>query len=254
MSWIEIDAADGVAEAWAAGSAAGGEAPLAVVVIMDAFGVRPAVTDIADRIASWGFPAIAPNVFYRSGTVAETVPEGDLSDPERAGSAFGEARPRIDALTPAQIAADAGPYVEAARRISGGERVAVVGYCMGARVAVRTSGARPDDVVAVAGFHGGGLATDDPASPHRSFATARAAMLFRHADADRSMPPEAMATLEAAASERGLAFSQEVYPGSLHGFAMPDTAAYDPVHAARHLEELERFLWDVADGRIAPRP
>lgn len=251
MGWIEIE---GVAEAWAAETATDGDAPLAVVVVMDAFGVRPAVTDVADRIASWGFPAIAPNVFYRSGAIAETVPEGDLSDPERAGSAFGEARPRIDALTPAHIAADAGPYVEAARRMSGAERVAVVGYCMGARVAVRMGGARPDDVVAVAGFHGGGLATDDPESPHRSFATARAAHLFRHADADRSMPPEAMATLEAAASERGLAFSQEVYPGSLHGFAMPDTPAYGPEHAARHLEELERFLRDVAEGRIAPRP
>src|SRR5690606_17799066 len=150
MSWIEVEAADGVAEAWAAPSAAAGDPTLAVVVVMDAFGVRPAVTDIADRIATWGFPAIAPNVLYRSGAIAETVPTGDLSDPERAGSAFGEARPRIDALTPERVVADAAPYVEAARRFSGAERVALVGYCMGARVAVRMAGARSDDVVAVA--------------------------------------------------------------------------------------------------------
>jgi carboxymethylenebutenolidase len=117
----------------------------------------------------------------------------------------------------------------------------VVGYCLGARLAVRASGLDPA-VVAVAGFHGGGIVTDDPDSPHLALASARAEFAFGHADNDRSMPPEAVERLGRALAEAGLTATNEIYPGSAHGYSMADTSMYDEAGAERSFEVLQDLL------------
>ena len=130
---------------------------------------------------------------------------------------------RVRALTPEHLAADAPAYLAALCERCADGPVATTGYCMGARLAVRTATAHPDDVVAVGGFHGGGLATEDDNSPHLGLGSARAEFVFGHADHDRSMPPEAVGRLGEALSAAGLLFINDVYAGAPHGYTMNDT-------------------------------
>ena len=131
-------------------------------------------------------------------------------------------------------------YLAALREHADGD-IAVVGYCMGARLAVRAAGLDPR-VVAVAGFHGGGLVTDDPDSPHLSLPDARAEFVFGHADQDRSMTPEAVAALDRALADAGLTATTDIYPESPHGYSMNDTSMYHQPGADRSFEELHALL------------
>ena len=122
-----------------------------------------------------------------------------------------------------------------------GEDVGAVGYCMGVRLAVRAANL-DQHVVAVGGFHGGGLVTEDDDSPHRGLAEARAEFVFGHADNDGSMPPEAVASLGETLSAHGLTARNEVYEGAAHGYSMSDTSVYDEDAAERHFRELEALF------------
>jgi carboxymethylenebutenolidase len=225
---IEIPVPDGTAEAYLAGpddrSAPG------VLFYMDALGLRPQIEDMLERIAGWGFTVLAPNVFHRNGSIAELVDDRD------------HAMDRVRALTPEHLATDAPSYLAALRDRCADGPVATTGYCMGARLAVRTATAHPDDVAAVGGFHGGGLATEDPDSPHLGIPRARAEFVFGHADHDRSMPPEAVGRLGEALSAAGLPFINDVYAGAPHGYTMNDTERYHEEAAERHYRALEALL------------
>jgi carboxymethylenebutenolidase len=114
---------------------------------------------------------------------------------------------------------------------------------MGARLAVRAAGLEPT-VPACGGFHGGGLATDDPDSPHTRIPTSQASFVFGHADGDRSMPPEQVDRLEQALVATGRPHRNEVYPNAAHGYTMADTTMYDQAAAERHFTELRALLED----------
>jgi carboxymethylenebutenolidase len=250
MTLIEIEAADGTAQAWLARPEVASSPRPGVLLFGDAFGLRPRIYEMAERIAGWGYVVLAPNVFYRNGRVDEVAPTVDLKAPGERQKLFAEVRPRIDALTPERVLADVSCYLSALRAqdgVSGGP-VAVVGYCMGARLAVRAAGAHPDVVAAVGGFHGGGLVTQAPDSPHLSLATARAEFVFGHADHDRSMSPEAVEALGKALADAGLVATNEVYPGAPHGYTMADTAMYDEGAAERHFSALQALLARRLDG------
>jgi carboxymethylenebutenolidase len=244
MTLIEIEAAEGTAQAWLSRPAETEPARPGVLMFIDAFGLRPRIYEMADRIAGWGYVVLAPNVFYRNGTVEDVAPKVDLTLPEERQKVFAEIRPRIDALTAERVLPDIACYVSALQAQEGvaAGPVAVVGYCMGARLAVRAAGAHPDDVAAVGGFHGGGLVTDAPDSPHRALATARAEFAFGHADQDPSMSPEAVEALGKALADAGLVAINEVYPGAPHGYTMSDTAMYDETAAERHFSALRELL------------
>lgn len=206
---VRIDMADGhaEAEAWVARPENTERAVPGVLLFMDAFGLRPQIREMAQRIADWGYVVMAPNVFHRSGAVDEIAPT--------------EAVPRMNDLTPELSRADTDRYLEALAELPGvgdGAPVGVIGYCMGARLALRAAGDHPDRVGAVGGFHGGGLVTEDPDSPHRSLASTRAAVLLRHADDDPSMPAEGMETITSLAEDSGVELDQCVYPGAPHGY------------------------------------
>ncbi|MDV3220254.1 dienelactone hydrolase family protein [Intrasporangium sp.] len=242
----DLTTPDGTAEAWLARPAdIDATAPVpGVLLFMDAFGLRPRIFEMADRVASWGYVVLAPNVFYRSGTAAEVAPDGPLDSDEARREFFKVASPRISGLTTKRALPDIAAYLEAlTSRPDVTTPVGVVGYCMGARLAVRAATAHPDVVAACGAFHGGGLASDAADSPHLGLAAARAEFVFGHADHDASMDAEAVARLEGALRSAGLTATNEIYEGAGHGYTMADTPVYDEAATERHFAAL-RDLFD----------
>ncbi len=257
---IEIETAEGVADAYLARPAREGSgasepggirsAP-GVLFLMDAFGLRPAIAQMLERIAARGYPVLAPNLFYRAGR--DALPEKpSLDDPDARGEFMKQLRPLMDALTPARIASDGTAYLARLGGETSGP-IVIAGYCLGVRVGWRIVTSHPGAVAALAGFHGGGLVTDAPDSPHRSAELLNVAELYlAFADNDQSMAPEAIAALERALEQAGVGYRVEVYEGAGHGYTMVDTPVYDEAAAERHYSELFAVL-DRAGNRSAVR-
>src|SRR4051794_38493420 len=170
-STIDIETSDGVADACRA-RPDGGDSHPGVLFLMDAYGLRPRIEEMADRIAQQGYVVLAPNVFYRAGR-SPVIPFPDFSDESSRGEFFKQVRPLMEELTPERLGADGGAYLDELAKHADGP-VAITGYCMGVRLGVRIAAAHPDRVAALAGFHGGGLVTDDAYSPHKSVGSIRA--------------------------------------------------------------------------------
>jgi carboxymethylenebutenolidase len=236
---IHIEAAEGTAEAYLTGK----PGDPGVLLYMDAIGLRPQIEEMADRIASWGYVVLAPNVFYREGSAEELAPKGDLREPGARDAFFaGGVMQRVQGYTTDKSRPDAGAWVRALLEHAGDGPIAVIGYCMGARLAVRTAGDFPGTVGAVGGFHGGGLVTDEDDSPHRSIEGSTAEYVFGHADDDRSMTAEHVGQLEETLQAAGRLHLNEVYEGAAHGYTMADTSIYEEAAAERHFTELEALL------------
>jgi carboxymethylenebutenolidase len=236
---IEIRTVDGVADSYLARP---DDRPHpGVLFLVDAFGLRPQIEAMADRIAAAGYVVLAPNVAYRAGRAPVISLEG-LDDPDRRGEIIERVRPMMRELTDERIVADASSYLDRLTEEADGNPVAITGYCMGGRLGWRVAAAFPDRVAALACFHTGGLATEDESSPHLSAAEIDAELYLGFADNDRSATPESIATLEAALRAAGRTFAAAVYPGAEHGYTMADTPAYDEAAAERHYEELEALL------------
>jgi carboxymethylenebutenolidase len=242
LSYGMITTADGVAEAIVA-TPPEGSGP-GVLFFMDAFGLRPRIEHMAAQIAGWGYVVLAPNVFYRDGTVAGLAPTSDLSTPAGREAFWQVAGPRIGSLTPEKAVADNDAYLSALGALPGvwPGAVGVVGFCMGTRLAIRAAGRHPGLVAACAGFHGGGLVTEAPDSPHQELATASAEFVFGHADNDASMTAADSAALGATLAEAGLTARNEIYPGAPHGFTMADTSAWDEAAFVRGFANLKDLL------------
>lgn len=215
-----------------------------VVLFMDAIGVRPTLIEMAERIASWGYVVLTPNLFYRDGAVDDVRPHDDLRVDGARDAFFATAMPRVGSLFSRDLSGDLDAYRTAVQGLDGvtGSTIGCVGYCMGARVATFFAARHPEVVAAAAGFHGGGLVTDDPSSPHRQLASATAEFVFGHADNDSSMPPEAVAELGRALSDAGLTATNEIYPDAPHGYSMADTSMYQEAGAERSFAELEALF------------
>jgi carboxymethylenebutenolidase len=247
---IEIPAADGTAEALVARpSTREGPFP-GVILYMDAFGLRPRIEEMAQRIADWGYVVLAPNVFYRDGTVAALAPETDMTTPEGRTAAGKAAFPRVGRLTTDKALPDIAAWVAALGTLDGVAPgpVGTFGYCMGARLAMRTATAHPEVVAACGGFHGGGLASDAPDSPHLELGSAQARFVFGHADHDQSMDSDAVARLGEALTTAGLKATNEVYAGAPHGYSMADTSMFHAEAAERHFKELRALLDGTLKG------
>ena len=238
-STIDIEAPDGVADAYLT-LPDGGERHPGVLFIMDAYGLRPRIEEMADRIAGRGYVVLAPNVFYRAGR-SPVIPLPDFSDEAARGEFFGQVRPLMAELTPERIAADGAAYLDELAKHADGP-VAITGYCMGVRLGIRISAAHPDRVAALAGFHGGGLVTDDTYSPHKAVGSLRAELYLGHADNDRSNSPEQIAALDTVLDGAGVTHTTEVYAGAAHGYTMSDTPAYDEPATERHFIALFDLL------------
>ena len=243
-STIDITTPDGVADAYLTRPDEGDRHP-GVLFLMDAFGLRPRIEEMADRIAERGYAVLAPNVFYRAGR-APVLPFPDMTEETGRAEFMKGVRPLMNELTPERMAADGAAYLDELAKVADGP-VVITGYCMGVRLGWRIATAHPDRVAALAGFHGGGLVTDDADSPHRSAGDLRAELYLAHADNDQSMNPEHIATLDAALAEAGVEHRTEVYAGAAHGYTMSDTPVYDEQATERHFAA----LFDLVDRTLA---
>lgn len=239
---VDIPTEDGIADAYLVHPVDGEPRP-AVLLYQDAFGLRPHLRSMADRLAESGYTVLVPNVFYRHGR-APVFELPEFIDPAARPEIFEKIGPVMRSLTPELAIRDADAYLRrlADRPEVADGPVAVTGYCMGARLALRTAGAYPDRVAAAAGFHGGGLATDAPDSPHLAAEHITAEVYFGHADEDASMPPEQVERLDAALTAAGVRHRSEVYSGAHHGYTQADTSAYHAEGDARHWAALLDLL------------
>ncbi|MFD7136671.1 dienelactone hydrolase family protein [Streptomyces sp. NPDC059894] len=239
---VDVPTEDGVADAYLAHPGDGAPRP-GVLLFQDAFGLRPHLRAMADRLAGAGYTVLVPNLFYRHGR-APVVELPEFIDPSARPEIFERLRPVMQSLTNDLAMRDAGAYLRwlAENPLVADGPVALTGYCMGARLALLTAGTHPDRVAAAAGFHGGRLATDTPDSPHLVAGRVTAELYFGHADDDPSLPPEQMERLDDALTEAGVRHHCEVYPGAHHGFTQADTAAYHEEGAERHWAALLDLL------------
>ncbi|MFE6680575.1 dienelactone hydrolase family protein [Streptomyces sp. NPDC057729] len=245
---VDIPTQDGVADAYLAHPDDGSPHP-AVLVYSDAFGLRPRLKKMADRLAGAGYAVLVPNVFHRHGR-APLIELPDFIDPAARPDLFERIGPMMQSLTPDAAMRDADAYLTwlAESSLTTDGPVGVTGYCMGAGLALRTAGTYPDRVAAAAGFHGGRLATDSADSPHLLAGRITAELYFGHADQDSSLPPEQIDRLDDALTAAGVRHHSEVYPGAHHGFTQADTAAYDSTADERHWTALTALL----DRTIGP--
>ncbi|WP_405689868.1 dienelactone hydrolase family protein [Streptomyces sp. NBC_00057] len=239
---VDIPTQDGAADAYLTHPDDGTPHP-GVLLYMDAFGLRPHLKKMADRLAEAGYTVLAPNVFYRHGR-APVVELPDFIDPARRPEIFERLGPIMQSLTPDAAMRDADAYLAWLTDcpLATDGPVGITGYCMGAGLALRTAGTYPERVAAVAGFHGGRLATDAADSPHLVADRITAELYFGHADQDPSLPPEQINRLDEALAAAGVRHRSEVYTGAHHGFTQADTAGYDSTADERHWKALTALL------------
>lgn len=232
---LRIPTADGVADAFAAFPADGGQQP-GVLMYADGFGLRPVLRDLALELAGHGYYVLVPNYFYRHGPAPVLELPDFIGADERPG-VFARVMPLIEAHTPELVLRDADAYLEflaAQPEVSAGP-VGVTGYCIGGLLAVRTAAARPDRVAALAAFH----APVGAAGPE-SFSELTAQAHFGHAESD--LTPEALGELNQALDAAGVTCTSEIYPGTVHGFTMADTDTFDAAALRHHWERLVPLL------------
>jgi carboxymethylenebutenolidase len=236
---LQIPAADGMSEA-VFFRPEGTNCLPGVICLTDAGGIRTAYCDTARRLAAQGYAVLMPNVFYRT----SKLPVFDFKP------TMGEARTtkrfaELSApLTPEAMDRDGAAYVDflaAHESVSAGP-MGVVGYCLTGAMALRTAAVRPDKIAAAASFHGGGLYTDKPTSPHLVLPQVKARLYFGHAVQDRSMPQEAIEKLNRALETWGGKYESEVYEGAYHSWTTLDSPVYNQPQAERAFEKLTALL------------
>ncbi len=227
---VEIKTADGICDAYFAHPKSGKHP--AVLTWPDIFGLRPASKQMAARLAGSGYAVLVINPFYRV-KKAPTAPEHpDFNDPPTREALFKLA----GTLSPATAATDAKAFLawlDAQPAVDVKKKMGTTGYCMGGSFVFRTAAAYPDRVGAGATFHGGGLVTDKPDSPHLLIPSMKAQFLVAVAENDDAKDPEAKNVLKAAFASAKLPAEIEVYAGAQHGWCPPDSAVYNPAQAEK---------------------
>ncbi len=222
----------------------------AVIVYMDAGGIRPTLVDMGQRLADAGYVVLLPDIFYRYGPYGPFVPKEVFAGDFRA--VLGPLMATTDHLKAAQDTGALLAYLDTRSEVAG-TRLGAVGFCMGGGMAIAAAGTWPDRFAAVASFHGGRLAIDDPASPHLFAPRLQAEIYIAAAENDGSYPPDMAARFEAALNEAGVRYRAETYPAA-HGWMKPDFPVYDHDQAERGWAEmLDLFagaLGESHDGHL----
>ena len=211
----------------------------AVVMYPDAGGPRQTFDDMAARLAALGYVVLVPDIYYRDAGWAPFDMATAFTDETERDRLFGMMRK----VTQDIMAADATAFFDylAARSDVAGDKFGTTGYCMGGRTSFIVAGRLPDRVAAAMSFHGGGLAGDDPGSPHLLAERMQAAIYVGAAQNDRSFTIEDGETLDKALTAAGVEHTIEFYP-AFHGFAVPDNGPYDEPSARRHWETMRSFF------------
>jgi carboxymethylenebutenolidase len=202
-----------------------------VLVWPDILGLRPAFREMGKRLAESGYSVLTVNPFYRQAK-APVVPEGaSFADESVRNTVFPLAR-ALNATTHATDAKAFIAWLDAQPSVDTSRKIGTTGYCMGGPIVMRTAAAVPDRVGAGASFHGGGLVTQNPDSPHLLVPQMKASFLFAVAENDDMQDPEAKNVLRETYDKAGLNAEIEVYPAA-HGWCPPDSAVYNEEQAER---------------------
>jgi len=226
---VSIETPDGTAEGFFV-MPQSGQHP-GVLLWPDVAGLRDAYTTMATRLAGDGYAVLAVNQYYRTGQ----LPLLSSFDEWRTDEGRARIAPMREAITARGIASDGAAFVAWLDRqpeVDKQRKLATTGYCMGGPFTFRTAAAAAERVGLIASFHGGGLVTDEPDSPHTLLAQMKAAALICIAQNDDERQPEAKETLRQAAEQANLAAEIEVYPAQ-HGFCAIDSPVYDEAQAER---------------------
>lgn len=235
MTKISIATQDGICPSYVFRPKGSGPWP-AILVFMDGIGIRPAMLELGERLATYGYFVLLPDLFYRAGPYAPMNPREIFADPEKRKS-FVE---RVTAHTgPANVTNDTRAFLDwlAAQPDVRPGPIGITGYCRGGFLALTAAGQYPDRVAAVASFHGGRLATDAPESPHLLAPKMKARVYVGGAIADESFPDDMKARLEEALSRANVDHTIETYPAK-HGWVFHDMPVYDEAAAERHWKAL----------------
>jgi carboxymethylenebutenolidase len=232
---VDVQTADGTCDAFFVHPTEGKHP--GVIFWPDAIALRDAKMAMARRLASSGYAVLVVNQYYRDARTPLNIKFSDFGDPA--------AREKIMPLmagvrAPGGIERDAqafAAFLDGQASVDTGRGIGTQGYCMGGALAFRTAVAVPDRVKAVASFHGGGLVTDAPDSPHRLMASTKAAYLILPGRDDDEGQPEAKDALREAAAAAGRPAEIEVYRAN-HGWCVPDAPPYDKAEADRAWDRL----------------
>jgi carboxymethylenebutenolidase len=223
---VTVMTPDGTADCYfvhpVSGAAAG------VLVWPDIFGLRPAFRQMGKRLAEAGYSVLVVNPFYR----VKKAPTADAG----AATPIQEVRPLAQALNETTHMTDAEAFIawmDGQASVDKGRKIGTQGYCMGGPMAFRTAAAVPDRVGAVASFHGGGLVTDMPNSPHLQTATTKAQLLIAIAANDDMRSPNEKNVLKETFAKANLPAEIEVYAGAAHGWCPPDSQVYNEPQAEK---------------------
>jgi len=239
---VDIKTPDGACDSFIAYPDENGAYP-AVLFIMDGFGLRENLFDMAKTIASRGYFVLVPNMFYRLGR----APLLDIRFPVRLED-LPEVRkklmPMFQSYKPELGMRDIKVFLEflGCQKHAHAGPIGISGYCFGGGMAIRTAALFPDRVNAVASFHGANLATQAPDSPHLLLNKIKAEIYIAHADNDQNMSSQQIEWLTAALEKSGTRYEQELYSGASHGFTMADLPAYNEDACKKHWKKLFDLL------------
>ena len=222
---VTITTPDGMCDAYFVAPTAGAHA--AVLVWPDIFGLRPALRQMGKRLAEDGYSVLVVNPFYRQ-KKAPTAAKG-------AQTPIPEVLPLMQALNATTHTADAKAFItwlDARAEVDKGKKIGTIGYCMGGPIVMRTAAAVPNRVGAVGSFHGGGLTTMNPDSPHLLIPQTNAQFLIAVAENDDMRDPTSKDILKKAFADANKKAEVEVYKAA-HGWCPPDTTVYDKGESER---------------------
>jgi carboxymethylenebutenolidase len=229
-SEVSITTPDGTCDAYFVHPSSG-PAP-AVLVWPDIFGLRPAFKQMGKRLAEAGYAALVVNPFYRKQKAPTSQPNANFDDPATRDALMGLAK----SLTPETQFTDAKAmtaWLDQQAAVDKNKKMGTIGYCMGGPQVFRTAATAPDRVGAAATFHGGGLVSDKPDSPHLLIPKMKAHFLVAIAENDDKKQPDAKDTLKAEFAKASLQANVEVYTGALHGWCPPDSHVYNAAAAEK---------------------
>jgi carboxymethylenebutenolidase len=226
---VKIKTADGTCDAYFVHPASG--AAPGVLIWPDILGLRPAFRQMGKRLAESGYSVVVVNPFYRTKPSPVVPPGAKFSDPAVRKEVMGFA----GTLSPTTHVSDARAFIgwlDTQAAVDKKRKMGTMGYCMGGPMTMRTAATMPDRVGAAASFHGGGLATKNPDSPHLLVPQMKVQYLFAVADNDDKRDPDAKNILREAFAKANLPAEIEVYPAA-HGWCVPDSEVYDEAAAEK---------------------
>lgn len=225
MNNIEIETPDGKAPAvfW------DNKGP-SVLFFIDGIGMRPAIVDVAAKIAEKGYRVVAPDLFYRLGKYEAPDPQALFTNPELGKAWWSRIVP---IMTSDNLTMDIQAYLD----FLNVPKVGVVGYCMGGRIAFTAATWFPDRIAAAAAYHPGGLVTDGEDSPHHLVSKVKAKVYIGAAKEDPSFDAAQIKTFDQALTDAHVDHTIEVYD-ALHGWVPSDTPVHDAAATQKHYDTL----------------